>query len=287
MKTRMTSVALALLGILGPVTVSVAATLQEAEKAIIDRTSKYKTLQYKSKYTQSYQSKDYSMKSSGTTASEYKRKGKKSYLSRIEMKSKGTQTVQGQPEKKTDVSSLMILDGQFYYTYFVQGDQKTATKNKIDPKTQIDPFDTKAIFKQMHKTYDMQLLPDKTVDGQPTYVIESTLKKKGNPVLGRTVTYYDKKTGMSLKTVSYDSSGKVGMTSITTDIKIDAPISDDRFVFKAPPGVQVTDMTKQSTSAQRTAKADAKEDKKEDEKPKEKKKKKKKNPLKSLFNKLK
>src|SRR5437870_3564910 len=83
------------------------------------------------------------------------------------------------------------------------------------------------------------------VNGKPCYVIEMIAK---NPIarqaMGRMVGYFDKDNFVQIKSMAYTTDGKVMGTSTTTDIKTDANIPADRFVFKAPAGVTVTDMTK-------------------------------------------
>jgi hypothetical protein len=107
--------------------------------------------------------------------------------------------------------------------------------------------------------------------------------------MARIVNYFDKKTGIGLKTVSFDEKDKAVMTSVTTDVKINADIKDDRFVFKAPEGVQVVDMSNMGEQQEQEP-APSKEDKatadaaNEEPKPEEKKKKK---GLGGLFDKLK
>lgn len=96
----------------------------------------------------------------------------------------------------------------------------------------------------MEKVYTLKLLPDETVDGKPCYVIEMTPASPAmRATMGRMVSYYVKKTGLSIKGVSYDTKGKVSSTTITTDVKVDEKIDPSQFVFKAPAGVTVQDMT--------------------------------------------
>ena len=51
---------------------------------------------------------------------------------------------------------------------------------------------------------------------------------------------------MSVKNVSYNGDGKVTSTTITTEVKIDEKVDPSQFVFKAPPGVTVQDLTKET-----------------------------------------
>ncbi len=291
MSTCIRSSGLAGLGVLFAASVSFAATLKEVEKKIADCMARHKTVQYENTFTQDVKAQGFETKSEGKSTGEYKRKGKNVYLSRVDMKSRTQRKVQGQPEEKFDSTMQMIQDEKFAYTLSVQGDQKSAFKTKVDPKTHISPFDVAAMFKLQRKSFDLALLPDETVDKRPVYVIQANPKQQsaGARMTGKSVTYYDKKNGMALKTVAYDASGKVMMTSLTTKVKLDGDISDERFVFKAPPGVQVIDATqtqgqpqpaagrasksetKTEKSAEKPAES-AKEEKKSESKPKKKKK---------------
>lgn len=218
-------------------------TLEQVKKKIHDKVSSYKTLSYKAKTTTDSEV----MKSDLDMTCEYMRKGDK-VLARIEQKGKMIQNMGGS-QQKMDTSSLTIFDGSFNYTYSEMMGQKSAFKQKLNPEINPSPFNANAAFAQSEKIYNMKLLPDETVNGKPAFAIEMTMKDETmRQHVGRTVTYYDKGTGICLKSVTIDpKGGKPSSTMIVTDIKIDPSISPDRFVFKAPPGVEVMDMTKMST----------------------------------------
>ncbi len=83
--------------------------------------------------------------------------------------------------------------------------------------------------------------------------------------------YFEKATGMMVKMVGKDSAGKVMMETLTTDLKVNSSISADRFVFNAPEGVQVIDMTQQQDyNAQPTSQESKASAEPSGEKPKEK-----------------
>ena len=257
--------------------------LEEAEKKITEARAKHKSVQTKSKTTQEFKSEQMEMKSETVGTQEYRKKDGR-YLLRVEMKTKGTQKIKGQPDQKIDTTVLMIDDGKFLYTLNTMGTSRTATKMKRNP----DMFEGKAYFKQLRKHFTLKLLPDEKVDGKDAYVIE-TKPKTDNPATSKAIYYFDKKTGIDLKMVSYDGKGKAVMTTVTTDVKLNAEIKDDRFVFKAPEGVQVADMTKMGQQEQEPT--PSKEEKATteapEEEPKPEEKKKKKRGLGGLFDKLK
>src|SRR5262249_17648891 len=117
-------------------------------------------------------------------------------------------------------------------------------KQKWDPKTSVNPFDALNSFKLQEQNFNLKLLPDEKVDGKPCWAIELVIKDPAaRAMMGRTVTYYDKNNGIGVKSVTTDKDGKVTTTSTTTDIKLNADIKPDKFVFKAPEGVKVQDLT--------------------------------------------
>ena len=107
------------------------------------------------------------------------------------------------------------------------------------------------MWEEMHKHFDIKLLPDETIDGKSTWVIESRPKpEKDAPPESeaamegiRSVTNYRKSDGVAVKAVSYDKSGKATMTMTMTDVKYDVDPKPDTFKFTVPEGVTVTDMS--------------------------------------------
>lgn len=241
------NLAFALTALLGfTVAASGAETLESVEKKIAEQLAKHKTLCFKSKSTSDIQTAGMKMKMTAASTNEFARRPENKWVSRTESKTSTARAIGDEKEEKEDATTLAIFDGQFMYVLTEMPKQKTAMKMKPDPKSSINPLDGKAMFEQLHKDYDLKLLPDETVDGKDTYAIEAVAKKReeAGEVFAKVVNCYDKKTGVAVKSVVYDKAGKVMTTSTTTDIKTDADIPADRFVFKAPPGVEVMDMTK-------------------------------------------
>lgn len=248
------------LALFGAASVCAAETLEEAQKKIAEALGKHKTMQVKTKFTQDFKSEAFRMKSSGESQTEYRKKSDKVYQSRVETRMKGVREMGGK-EEKDDSTILQIVDGEFSYVLTETAGQKTAMKQKLNPKTDVNPFDAAALFKLQEKDFAMKLLPDETIGGKAAYVIEATPKKaqEGQP-FSRMVNWYDKKTGIALKSVSYDKAGKEVMTSVATDVKLDGDIPDARFVFKAPAGVEVIDMTKMTEAAEEAENEGAKKE---------------------------
>ena len=181
---------------------------------------------------------DMSMTSKSTGTVEFARKADK-MLSRMEMK--GTTSMKfGDTDNKTEQNVLTVCDGEYVYNLMDQGGQKTATKMKVDPGN--SPVATRQMFETLTKDFDIKVLPDEKISGRDTYAIEAT-PKKAEEGAQKLVQYFCKESGMLVKFVALSPDGKPLSTMTYTNIKTGADIKPDRFVFKAPAGVDVMDMT--------------------------------------------
>jgi len=78
------------------------------------------------------------------------------------------------------------------------------------------------------------------VDGRAAYVIEVTVV---TPSYYKNLFYFDQESGMLTKTVMLNFKGQCLTSYTLTNLKLDVDINPDRFVFKAPEGVEIRDMT--------------------------------------------
>jgi outer membrane lipoprotein-sorting protein len=256
-------------------------TLESVEKAIVEKVAGHKSYQGKTVMSQNSQTPDMKYESQGEMTFEFMKKGEK-WLLRSEGSTKTKMVVQGN-EQKSDSKILMICDGEFMYTLNEGDGQKSAMKTRMPE--QLALITDQAYFDSLAKDYTLKLVADETVDGKSCWVIEATPKTAApEGSLATLLNYFDKETGIGIKTVGKDSGGKTILTSLTTDIKLNPTLSPDRFVFKAPEGVQVVDMSQSQTPPPADDSAKAKEEpkkaeeskkaeepKKGEEKPKEKK----------------
>jgi outer membrane lipoprotein-sorting protein len=219
-------------------------TIDDVEKKLIEATEKSKSLTAKVTSTTETEGNGMKMKLKMEGTTESARRGEKMY-SRSEMTTKGTQKFGDQPEQKVDSKTLVIMDGEFLYSLNEDaGGQKSAVKMKIDPKMQKSV--TKAMFEQLRKDNDVKLLPGEKIDGKDTYVLEAIPKKIEPNTTQKSTFWYDKESATLLKFVAENKNGdnKMTSTSLVSDVKLGVDIKPERFVFKAPEGVTVTDMTK-------------------------------------------
>lgn len=159
---------------------------------------------------------------------------------RTDMKSTMTRKM-GEQETKMEQSMLYVSDGEFGYTLTEMMGQKSAAKTKIDPRMTGEP---KGMFEELAKDYTLKLLPDETLDGMKTYVIEATPKEKAaaGPAT-RMVLGFHQDTGFVLKMTMFGADEKPITTMTYSDLKFDTKINPDDFKFKAPEGVTVVDET--------------------------------------------
>jgi outer membrane lipoprotein-sorting protein len=122
--------------------------------------------------------------------------------------------------------------------------QKMATKQKPEVAATGDP---KELFKKMHSDNTVKMLPDEKVDGVSTVVFEVVPKDVAGSPVAKSIMYFAKDTGINVKVVGKDKDGKDVFSNMSTDIKLNTEIANDHFVFKAPEGVQVMDMTGSGT----------------------------------------
>lgn len=212
-----------------------AETVEEVGKKIAAASEKLNAFSAKTKMVTEMKQEGFSMVSTTEGTLELLRKGG-DFLIRTENKGV-TQTTMGGNVTKQESSVLMIGDGSFTYTLSETAGAKSAQKIQM-AKTDIDPFKT------WRTTADLKILPDSSSDGQAAWVIEATPKPDQAAGQGKTVLHFHKESGQMIKMITYTPDGKPLSTMTYSDIKINDKISPDRFVFKAPPGVEVQDLSK-------------------------------------------
>jgi outer membrane lipoprotein-sorting protein len=259
-------------------------TVEDVEKKIAAETDKLKSLSAKMLTTSESEGSGMSTKLKMEATSESVWRGDK-VLMRVESKITTIMKMEDQPEKKTEAKSLSVSDGEYMYVLNEQEGQKSAMKMKQDPRANLR---AKEGFEQVHKDYDLKLLPDEKVDGKDTYVFEATPKKPDPDTTTRIKYYYTKQGGIMVKCVTTSKSAQMKSTTTLelTEVKPNADIKPERFVFKAPEGIEVQDMTKtpatqpdEAKPAEEKPAPEAKEEKKEEKKPEPPPKEEKKKPL--------
>lgn len=145
--------------------------------------------------------------------------------------------------QKMEGSSATVYDGEFVYVVTDMMGQKTAVKQKPGAIAQSPAG--KHMFKSLMENNELKVLPSEKVDGKDAFVIEAVPKGTGSQPVARMKIFLVKENGIMVKMLGYDSAGSEFMTTVYSNIKINPKIDESRFVFKAPDGVQVVDMTNQ------------------------------------------
>lgn len=218
-------------------------TLESVEKKIVEQWEKHRSVSAEFALTQKMEMGGAKIGSTTKGTYEYLKDGDRQ-LYRMDMTTNIVQDSGGQTMKSSS-KAVVIDDGEFQYvlTEVQQMPQPMAVKTKSDP-TKVGGSG-KAMFDSLRKEYDLELMPDKTVDGESVYVIQGIPNATGPTGWAKTLFHFRKDVGMPVKMVYLDKDGKDVQTLTYTDIKLNPKIDPDRFVFKAPEGVQVMDMTQQ------------------------------------------
>jgi len=211
-----------------------AETVEEVSKKINAASEKLNSFSAKMKMVTEMKQEGFSMVSTAEGTTEMLRKGGE-LLVRSENKSVSDTNVGGNVSKQ-ESSMLFITDGSFAYTVTEAGGAKSAQKMKL-VKPDNDPL------KDLRNMGELKVLPESSTDGRAAWVIEAT-PKSDDAGQGKTIVHYDKESGQMIKMVAYSPDGKPMTTMTFSDIKVNDKISPDRFVFKAPPGVEVQDLSK-------------------------------------------
>ena len=229
-------------------TVAVADELEAVEKKIQAAWSQHKSMTARVTTVSRMEQAGQVMDGKGDGTYEFLRKGEQ-LLSRMELKNSMTQKM-GEQEMKMEQQVTMVVDGTYAYTLSDQATefmgnkmppQVMAMKMDIEPEMSGEPS---KMFADLHKDHDVKLLPAETVNGKQAYVFEATPKEKapGNPA-AKMLLYFDQANGFTVKMVVQSEDGKPIQTITYEDVKLDVDIDPDRFVFKAPEGVEVMDQT--------------------------------------------
>ena len=143
--------------------------------------------------------------------------------------------------QKMEGTVTTIYDGEFIYIVSEMFGRKTIIKQ--NPGAMAQTPAGKHMFEGLKENYELKVLPGEKVDGKDAFVIEAVPKGTGPQPVARMKLFLMKENGIMVKMLGYDSAGSEFMTTVYSNIKINPKIDESRFVFKAPDGVQVMDMT--------------------------------------------
>ncbi len=211
-----------------------AKTIEEIEKELIAAMKNTKSIKADMKTEFSMAQQGFELKSNTIGKIESLRDGDK-YMVRSEGTTDSLQKMGGMETKKQQ-KTLSISDGKFGYTMTEEDGVKQVMKTEAVDADRLPWAD-------FGKDAEMKVLPDEKVDGADCYVIEMKMPAGVGSAMGKMLYYCRKDCGMQSKMVGYGSDGEVMMTMTIHNIELNKGVSADRFVFKVPDGVEVTDMT--------------------------------------------
>jgi outer membrane lipoprotein-sorting protein len=215
-------------------TTAAADDAETVQKAVRDKYKAIKSLRYKTQTKMEIDMQGYKNRSIGKGTFEMVRKDGK-FLWRMESTTRSEMEIGGKVTK-TDSTSLAITDGQYTWMYNKAGAQESATKTKLENTAEPDPFES------YREHFKMSVLPDEKVDGHDCYVLQVVPKQpQGAGMGGKSVLSFRKDCGVMVRMVSSGPDGKPMSTFTNSDLEINTAIGADRFVFKAPNGVEVVE----------------------------------------------
>jgi outer membrane lipoprotein-sorting protein len=145
---------------------------------------------------------------------------------------------------------LVVYDGELVYTQTTMMGQTFALKMKPEDQSQVVAIGGRKALEQMHKQFDVKVLPDAMVADEAVYVLELRPKEKQEeqpgapgqqPQFDRAVMSIAKKTGFPVKVIMYGEGETPLMTMTYKELKLNPEIDPSRFQYTAPPGVMVLD----------------------------------------------
>ncbi len=234
MRSRISGIVIFALGMVLCAATASADPVEEVSKKIAAATEKLTSFSAKMKMVTEMKQESFSLSSTNEGTMEMLRKGS-DFLLRADNKGV-TETNAGGNVTKQNSSVMMVNDGAFVYTVSEASGMKSAQKMKI-VKPDADPL------KNWKSMGEVKVLPDAAVEGRAVWVIETT-PKADSAGQGKTVMSFDKESGQMIKMVASSPDGKPASTITYSDIKVNDKIAPDRFVFQAPPGVEVQDLSK-------------------------------------------
>lgn len=214
-------------------------TLDEVEREIISKTKAVKTcradVERKSEVVIGGQRRV----TLGTGRYDYERRGDK-VLYRIEedVTIVLTTGMEGETATHARQTAVVVCDGDYLYTSR-EHSQRPSRASKNRAETEVLGFDL------LRETHDLRLLPDETINGHDVYVIEAVLKSEIESPPMRSVNYYLKDRGMLLGYVVYGADGVEFDRRMYSNFQFDVEIPAERFVFHAPEGVEIQDLSQE------------------------------------------
>ena len=134
-------------------------------------------------------------------------------------------------------SQVVVSDGEYIWVY--SKENKQATKNRIDKSK--DLFRPNDYLFNFRKNYNYNLEGEKKIAGKNCYKMVYTSKTEGE-FFTRITVFFERETLLAQR-IEYQDLNDNFTTLSFREIKPDVEISDSRFVFNPPAGVELVDLT--------------------------------------------
>ncbi len=224
----------------GPATTRAAETLDDVGRHLDDLVRQYRTIRYRIEATTSMPAGGQTVRRLQVIDHEVLRLPDGRTLTRYQTRTTSRRYVSGKGEQVEETSTLAIYDGRYFCELRQTPQRITAAKKRLDRS----PHDPVGRLAQARQGFEARLLPERTFEGSEVYAIEF-LPRTGDPATmnQRMVSYTDRRTGLPIKTITYDEDGRAASVAAVVESKLNEDIPEDHFVFHAPPGVEVVDLT--------------------------------------------
>lgn len=136
-----------------------------------------------------------------------------------------------------------LFDGAFLYVTRSVLEEKEVIKTQPGPGVSAPPPGGKPLFDVLEQYFDLKRLDDAEINGRKTIVLEGTPKEGSESRAERMTFQMDVETGITLKLDVAPAGGEKPFSLVYSAIKVNPDIKAEVFTFKAPEGVQVTDLT--------------------------------------------
>ncbi len=165
------------------------------------------------------------------------------YAYRVETVTKMSRTTADE-QPTMEMRVTVIVDGESEYLIRESMGQKFYVKVPVNPNLSVVP---QTVFDNLASRGQLRLLPEQMIDNQKVYVIESIHRQPSETGLVRMVAYFLQDSGALLRTEGYDANNNNTEAFLYGGFQFDGNLDPQRFVFEAPPGVNVIDRTKKPT----------------------------------------
>lgn len=131
-----------------------------------------------------------------------------------------------------------ITDGEVLYHSSRHVEFHRVTKSWYDPAN-ILQIGGPAALDALRRDYELRMLPNEDLEGEPVFVIEAT-PRGGDWV---SLHYFDKARGLRRKWIEKDSAGETTFEVTLSKPQFDIPFGEDHFTFEVPEEAEFVDKT--------------------------------------------